>query len=152
MISIRASLRICVESNLPLGKVWLKTCKRGTENLGPCDHWERALFALHSAMQHLKRGGNDFSKGLKMKKPLPFLWAAACPMPPCPAGSLLSLFQLLLYAQDVCLCLFQKRRGIYYGWGGKEIRQRCSCALKSFGRVCSAGLSPVGSVSLENSL
>lgn len=75
-----------MESNLPLGKEWLKTCKHVEQKtLVPVIAGNvlcLLYIALHlSAMQHLKRGENDFSKGLKMKKLLPFLWVLAHPMP-----------------------------------------------------------------------
>lgn len=71
-----------MESNVPLGKVWLKTPKNQDLNMLVSVTADNKLYILLGSSQ---KEGNDYGKGLKIKSFSPFPWAAQChPVQHCP--------------------------------------------------------------------
>lgn len=106
-----------MESNLPLGKVWLETCRIVELETLVLVIAMNVLHLLYILLGSTQKEGKYCGKGLKIKSFFAFSLGScplvACPMPSCPGQPLLSLHQLLLYAQDIFLCLFQRRKDIY---------------------------------------
>lgn len=143
-----------MESNFPMGKVWLKTCQKAElGRLMPVIAVD-VLLLLGSTQKEGKllwqRSKNEEFFTLALCS----CPQVACPMHSGPGWSLLSLHQLLLCAEDVFLCLFHRRREMYCCWSEKLRlkREKGRDVAVLFQLLAGAALSPLDSAALEKGL